>query len=49
MNITFVSDAIFPYNNSSKEKRLYELSTISVIVGYDAYPEYLHNISEQIQ
>lgn len=42
MNITFVSDAIYPYNKGGKEKRLYELSTRLSQLGHDVHIYTMH-------
>lgn len=42
MNITFVSDAIYPYNKGGKEKRLYELSTRMAALGHDVHIYTMH-------
>ncbi|MDB5184235.1 MAG: hypothetical protein JWN38_43 [Candidatus Saccharibacteria bacterium] len=42
MNITFVSDAIYPYNKGGKEKRLYELSTRLAAMGHDVHIYTMH-------
>ena len=42
MNISFVSDAIYPYNKGGKEKRLYELSTRLSKLGHDVHVYTMH-------
>jgi glycosyltransferase involved in cell wall biosynthesis len=42
VNITFVSDAIYPYNKGGKEKRLYELSTRLSKLGHDVHIYTMH-------
>ncbi len=42
MNITFVSDAVYPYNKGGKEKRLYELSTRLARLGHDVHIYTMH-------
>lgn len=42
MNITFVSDAVYPYNKGGKEKRLYELSTRLARKGHDVHIYTMH-------
>lgn len=42
MNITFVSDAIYPYNKGGKEKRLYELSVRLAAMGHDVHIYTMH-------
>lgn len=42
MNITFVSDAIYPYNKGGKEKRLFEVSTRLVRQGHDVHIYTMH-------
>jgi glycosyltransferase involved in cell wall biosynthesis len=42
VNITFVSDSIYPYNKGGKEKRLYELSTRLAAMGHDVHIYTMH-------
>ncbi len=42
MNITFVSDAIYPYNKGGKEKHLYEISTRLAGMGHDVHIYTMH-------
>jgi glycosyltransferase involved in cell wall biosynthesis len=42
VNISFVSDAIYPYNKGGKEKRLYELSTRLSRTGHDVHIYTMH-------
>ncbi|MDD5622429.1 MAG: glycosyltransferase family 4 protein [Actinomycetota bacterium] len=37
MKIAFISDAIYPYNEGGKEKRIFELTTRLVKKGYDVH------------
>lgn len=42
MNITFVSDSVYPYNKGGKEKRLYELSKRLSDLGHDVHIYTMH-------
>ena len=42
MNISFVSDSIYPYNKGGKEKRLYELSTRLAAIGHEVHIYTMH-------
>ncbi|HVV26265.1 MAG TPA: glycosyltransferase family 4 protein [Candidatus Saccharimonadales bacterium] len=42
MNISFVSDSIYPYNKGGKEKRLYELSKRLAMMGHEVHIYTMH-------